>query len=78
MGILNHHAIYNEDIKIPTPDVPFESSYESVLDPYTIPINSIDDDEKDHILKFLHSEHDENLLGVDLQMIQAWLLFDPP
>ena len=36
MGKLNHHAIDNGDI---TSDVPVGSSYDSVPDPYTTPIN---------------------------------------
>ena len=32
----------------------------------------------DHILEFFHSEHDDNLLDVDLQMLQAWLVVAPP
>ena len=35
MGKLNHHAIDNGDINS---DVPVESIYESIPDPYTIPI----------------------------------------
>ena len=35
------------------------------------PIKSIDDDEMDHLLEFFHSEHDDDLLDVDLQMLQA-------
>ena len=31
----------------------------------------------DHLLKFLYSEHDEDLLGVELHMLQDWLLFYP-
>ena len=68
MGKLNHRAIDNGDI---TSDVPVESSYDSVPDPDTTPIKSIDDDEMDHLLEFFHSEHDDGLLYVDLQMIQA-------
>ena len=71
MGKLNHHAIDNCDVKIPTSDFPFESNYESVPDPDTTPIKSIYDDEMDHLLEFFHSEHDEDLLDVDLQMLQA-------
>ena len=41
---LNHHAIDNGDDKIPTSDFPVESNYESVPDPNTTPIKSIDDD----------------------------------
>ena len=28
----------------------------------------------DHILEFFHSEHDDDLLDVDLQILQAWLV----
>ena len=52
MGRLNNHSIDNGDI---TSDVPVESNYESVPDPDTTPIKSIDDDEMDHILEFFHS-----------------------
>ena len=71
MGKLNHHAIDNGDVKIPTSDVPVESNYDSVPDPDTTPIKSIDDDEMDHLLEFFHSEHDDDLLDVDLQMLQS-------
>ena len=71
MGKLNHHAIDNGDVKIPTSDVPVESKYDSVTDPDTTPIKSIDNDEMDNLLEFFHSEHDDNLLDVDLQMLQA-------
>ena len=71
MGKLNHRAIYNGDIQIPTSDVPVESKYYSVHYPETTPIKSIDDDEMDHLLEFFQSEHDNNLIDVDLQMLQA-------
>ena len=48
-----------------------DTIYDSVPDPYTTPIKSIDDDKMDHLLKFFHSEHDENFLDVDLQILQA-------
>ena len=50
MGKLNHHSIDNGDVKIPISDVPVESNYDSVPDPDTTPIKSIDDDEMDHLL----------------------------
>ena len=50
MGKLNHCAIYNGDVKIPTSDVPVDSNYDSVPDPDTTPIKSIDDDEMDNLL----------------------------
>ena len=68
MGKLNHHAIDNGGI---TSDVPVESSYEYVPYPDTTSIKSIDDDEMGHLLEFFHSEHDDDLLDVDLQMLQA-------
>ena len=75
MGRLNHHDIDNGDI---TSDVPVESNYESVPDPDTTPIKLIDDDEMDHILEFFHSEHDENILDVDIHMLQDLLVVSPP
>ena len=71
MWKLNHHAIDNGDVKILTSEFPVESNSESVPYPYTTPIESIYDDLIDHILEFFHSEHDEDLLDVDLQIIQA-------
>ena len=68
MGKLNHHAIDNGDI---TSDVPVQSSYDSVPDLDTTTIKSIDDDEMDHLLEFFQSEHHDNILDVDLQMLQA-------
>ena len=32
----------------------------------------------DHILELFHSEHDDNLLDVDLQMLQDWPVVAPP
>ena len=32
----------------------------------------------DHLLESFHSKHDEDLLDVDLQMLQAWLVVTPP
>ena len=44
VGRLNHRAIDNGDVKIPTSDFPVESNYESVPDPDTTPIKAIGDD----------------------------------
>ena len=71
MGKLNHHAIDDSDIEIPTSDVPVESNYDSVPYPYTTPIKSIDDYEMDHLLEFFHSEHDDNFLNVGIHILQA-------
>ena len=71
MGKLNHHAIDDGYVKIPTSDFPVESNYESVPDPDTTSIKSIDDDEMNHLLELFHPEHDEYLLDVYLQILQA-------
>ena len=71
MGKLNHHAIDNGDVKITTSEVPVESNYDSVTYPYTTPIKSIDYYEMAHLLEIFHSEHDDDILYVDLQMLQS-------
>ena len=71
MGRLNHHVIHNGDVEVHPSEFPVEFNSESIPDPDTPLIKSIEDDEMDHLLEFLHSEHDENLLDVDLQMLQA-------
>ena len=53
-GRINHHAIDNIDVKVPTSEFPVEFNPESVPDPDTTPIKSIDDDEMDHLLEFFH------------------------
>ena len=70
-GRLNHHSIDNSDVNVPTSEFPFESNSESIPDPDTTLIKSIDDDYMDHLLVLFHYEHDEDLLDVDLQMIKA-------
>ena len=71
MGKLNHHAIDNDDVKSSTSEFQIGSNSESVTDPDTTLNKSIDYDEMDHLLEFFHSEHDEDILDVDLQIIQA-------
>ena len=68
---LNHCAIDNGDVKNTTSYFQVESNYESVPDTDTTPVKSIGDDKMDHLLEFFHSEHDYDLLDVDLQMLQA-------
>ena len=70
-GRLNHHTIDNSDVEVHPPEFPIIYSSESVPDAYTSPIKSAYDDEMDHLLEFFHSEHDDDLLDVDLQMFQA-------
>ena len=67
---LNNHAIDNGDVKDPTSYSPVDYNSESVLDPDTTTIKSIDDDEMHHLLEFFHSKHDKYLLDVYLQTIQ--------
>ena len=69
MGRLNHHAIDNSDVKVHTSDFTVDFNSESVPDPDTSPIKSIDDDEMDHLHEFFHSEHDEDIMDVELQML---------
>ena len=71
MGRLNHHAIDNGDVEVHTPEFPVKFNSESVPDPGTTQIKSIDDHNTDHLLELFHSEHDDDLLDVDLQMLQA-------
>ena len=43
----------------------------------TTTIKSIDDDEMDQFLEFFHSDNYDDILDVDLQMFQAWLVINP-
>ena len=70
MGRLNHHAVDNGDVEVHPSEFPDEYNSEYVPDPETTPIKSIDDDEMDHLMELSHSEDDDDLLDVDLQMIQ--------
>ena len=71
MGILNHHDIDNGDVQVCPSQFQVESNSESDSDPATNMIKSIDDDEMNNIMEFFYSEHDDDLMGVDLQMLQA-------
>ena len=51
-----------------------ESTSESVPEPDDDSIKSIYDDYMYQILELFHSEHDENILNVDLHMIQALIV----
>ena len=69
MGRVNHHAFDNVDIEVHPSEFPFGFNYEYVPDPDTTPIKSIDDYEMDHMIELFHSEHDEYIFDVDLQML---------
>ena len=69
-GRLNNHAIDNGDVEVHPSEFPVESNSESIPDLDTTMIKSIDDNEMDHLLVLLHSEHDDDLLYIVLQMLQ--------
>ena len=71
MGRLNHHAIDNGDVEVHPSDFSAESHSETVLDPKNTPTKSMDDYGMYLILELFHSEHDDHLLDVDLNMLQA-------
>ena len=50
MGRLNHHVIGNFEVEVHPSEFTVEYNSESVTDPDTTPIKSIDDDEMDHLL----------------------------
>ena len=66
MGILNHHAIDNGDVEVQPSEFLFESNSESVPYSDTTPIKSIYDYEMDYLMEFFHSEHDDDIMNVDL------------
>ena len=70
-GIINYHAIDNGDVEVHPSEIPFQYNSESVPDPNTTLVKSIDDGEKDHLLELFHSEHYDNILDINLQMLQT-------
>ena len=77
MGRLNYNTIDNGGVKVTTSQFTVQFNSESVPDPDTTPIKSIYGDEMDRLLAFLHSEHDDDILDVDLQMLQTSLVVAP-
>ena len=71
IGRINHHDIDNGDVNFHPHEYPLKSNTESVTNLDTTPLKSIDDGEMYHLLEFLHTEHDDDVLDVDLQMLQA-------
>ena len=69
MGRLNHHSIDNGDFGVHPSEFPVESNSEYFPYSYTTPIESIHDDEMDHLLEFFHSGIDDDLIDVDLRML---------
>ena len=78
MGGLNHNSIDIGDIDVRPSEFPVESNSESVPDSDTTLIKSMYDDKTDHLLEISHSEHDEYILDIDIQILQALLVFAPP
>ena len=68
-GVLNHHVIDNGDVEVHPSEFPVKSNSEYVPDADTTLIKSIYDDGMDHLLELFHSEHDDDLLDVDLHML---------
>ena len=64
-------TLINGYVEVHPSEFPFEYNYESVTDPYTTPIKSIDDYEMGHLLELFHLEHNDDILDVDPQMLQA-------
>ena len=71
MGSLNHHSIGNGDVEVHPYEFSVEFNSELVTYSDTTPIESIDDYKMDHLLELFHSEHDEDLLDVDIHMLHA-------
>ena len=71
VGILNHHYVGNGDVEVHPSNYALGYTSESVTYPDTTLIKSIDDDEVDQLLELFHSENDDYILDVDLQMLQA-------
>ena len=49
MGRLNHNTVDNDDVEVHPTEFQFQSNSESVPDPDTTPIKSINDDEMGHV-----------------------------
>ena len=69
MGKLNHNAIDDGYVEVHPSYYSFEYTAEYVPYPYTTPIKSIDDDEMYRLLELFHSEHDDDIFNVGLQMV---------
>ena len=70
MERLNNHTIDNGDVEVHSSEFPVEFNLESVTDKDPTLIESINDDEMDHLLEFINSENDD-ILDVDLQILQS-------
>ena len=70
-GRLNYHDVDIGDVEVYPSEHPLESTSDSVPDQDINMIKSNDDYERDQLLKFLHSGHDDDLLDIDLHMLQS-------
>ena len=71
MGRLNRHVVDNGDVEVYPSDYPSKYTSDSVTKPYTTPIKSIDDDEINKLLELFHSENDDYILDVVLQILYS-------
>ena len=70
MGRLNYHYVDNDNAGVYPSEYPFEYTSSFVPYPGNTLIKLIDDNEIDQLLEFFHSEHDDNLLDFNIQMLQ--------
>ena len=78
MRRLNHRDIDNGNVQVYPSEFPVEYNPQSVIYIDTTHIKSIDDDKFDHLLGLFHSEHDDDILNIGLQMLQDWLMVATP
>ena len=69
MGRLNNDYVDNGGIEVYPSEYPFESTPDSVKYPDNTPIKSTNNDEMDQLLEFFHSDHDDDILDVEIQML---------
>ena len=74
IGRLNCLSVDNGYVEVYPVEYPFEYTCDSVTDPDTASIKSIYDGEIYQLLKLFHSEHDNDILDVDLHMLQYLLV----
>ena len=71
-----YQTVDNCDVEVEPWYYPLEYTSESVPDPYNNTIKSIGNDEMNQLLELFYSDHDYDLLYVDLQIILGWLVVD--
>ena len=74
MGVLNHNDVDNGDVEVYCSEYPLEYTSDSVPYTYITESKSIGGDEMYQPLIWFNSYHDDDILNVYLQMLQAWLV----